>query len=265
MMFARFRARGAKFLDDRGEPLALPPHRELANRLGVRWVSAIFWIFALTLLALWLIYSAPLGTSPLSLQQSIFFFTMALVIPLARMSLASLNTSRLTPLAAQLTAHGVCGACGYDLRACGVQADGCVVCPECGAAWHRDRFVLGEKPKLESPSLRALVKKGHVTKDWHEAADDRGMLLDQHLRWPPCWLGTGKAPPELEERFVAAARMRIRRFWKVAIPTAIVLWAVAVPAFSSTSHARDVDQVMFVIFITGLIMAFALWAAWRVY
>ncbi len=30
---------------------------------------------------------------------------------------------------------GQCLACGYDLRRCAREPDGCTVCPECGAAW----------------------------------------------------------------------------------------------------------------------------------
>ncbi|GJM18987.1 MAG: hypothetical protein DHS20C14_12000 [Phycisphaeraceae bacterium] len=30
---------------------------------------------------------------------------------------------------------GVCWSCGYDLKGLPAAADGCVVCPECGAAW----------------------------------------------------------------------------------------------------------------------------------
>jgi hypothetical protein len=30
---------------------------------------------------------------------------------------------------------GYCGSCGYDIQAAPIAADGCRVCPECGAAW----------------------------------------------------------------------------------------------------------------------------------
>ncbi|MGQ0627830.1 MAG: hypothetical protein ACT4PL_06990 [Phycisphaerales bacterium] len=54
-----------------------------------------------------------------------------------------------TPLAAHLCSRrptaedarpfvracGKCLACGYDLSGTPAQADGCVICPECGAAW----------------------------------------------------------------------------------------------------------------------------------
>jgi predicted Zn-ribbon and HTH transcriptional regulator len=31
--------------------------------------------------------------------------------------------------------HKVCVCCGYELKSLPEEADGCVVCPECGAAW----------------------------------------------------------------------------------------------------------------------------------
>jgi hypothetical protein len=37
----------------------------------------------------------------------------------------------------RLLEHGWCGACGYPLQGLPVGNDGCVVCPECGAAWRR--------------------------------------------------------------------------------------------------------------------------------
>jgi len=34
-----------------------------------------------------------------------------------------------------LPSQGICPACGHSLRGLAPEADGCVVCPECGAAW----------------------------------------------------------------------------------------------------------------------------------
>lgn len=41
-------------------------------------------------------------------------------------------------LATAVGAEGICAACGYRLDDLPVEDDGCVVCPECGAAWKRD-------------------------------------------------------------------------------------------------------------------------------
>ena len=38
-------------------------------------------------------------------------------------------------LATEYVRAGVCGSCGYALQGLGREPDGCVVCPECGAAW----------------------------------------------------------------------------------------------------------------------------------
>jgi len=34
-----------------------------------------------------------------------------------------------------MVAEGLCASCGYPIRGLEVEADGCAVCPECGAAW----------------------------------------------------------------------------------------------------------------------------------
>jgi DNA-directed RNA polymerase subunit RPC12/RpoP len=31
--------------------------------------------------------------------------------------------------------EGLCASCGYEIKTTSPEADGCVVCPECGAAW----------------------------------------------------------------------------------------------------------------------------------
>jgi ribosomal protein L32 len=38
-----------------------------------------------------------------------------------------------------LLAHRVCAHCGYSLADAAEEADGCVVCPECGGAWRLDQ------------------------------------------------------------------------------------------------------------------------------
>jgi len=45
---------------------------------------------------------------------------------------------RVSQRAATAVELGFCGGCGYDLRSLVAMEDGCVVCPECGAAWRLD-------------------------------------------------------------------------------------------------------------------------------
>lgn len=41
-------------------------------------------------------------------------------------------------------AHGYCVSCGYSLIDLVVESDGCVVCPECNAAWKKERLGISE-------------------------------------------------------------------------------------------------------------------------
>lgn len=43
-------------------------------------------------------------------------------------------------LASTAVSLGVCGSCGYSLNHIAPEADGCIVCPECGAAWKNFRI-----------------------------------------------------------------------------------------------------------------------------
>lgn len=62
-------------------------------------------------------------------------------------------------VAAAAVADGYCGSCGYSLKALEQCDDGCVVCPECGAAWFRSRIIQphweGEREpvSLDSPRM----------------------------------------------------------------------------------------------------------------
>ncbi|MBX3410252.1 MAG: hypothetical protein KF859_10245 [Phycisphaeraceae bacterium] len=110
-----------------------------------------------------------------------------------------------------------------------------------------------------------------MAKYWPETTDDRGRLLDPQVwwrprfGWRPRWLGSGAAPPELESRFIASARMRVRRFWSVAIPVALVLWIVGAAATYATSQDRGMYQIGYLMIIVGLIVAFLLGSASQVY
>ncbi len=63
-------------------------------------------------------------------------------------------------VAREIQREGLCASCGYNLCGSDVESDGCVVCPECGAAWgagrmrRREPFVAGATMR---DSLDALV------------------------------------------------------------------------------------------------------------
>ncbi|MFZ4574731.1 MAG: hypothetical protein ACOYN0_10060 [Phycisphaerales bacterium] len=100
-----------------------------------------------------------------------------------------------------LAAHGLCGACDYGIAGVPPQADGCIVCPECAAAWQADRLTMvGRDPS------RLRVDAGPP----HQIVDDRLIPLDQRIAWPPKWKHTSfdAALVRAVERELAADRRR---------------------------------------------------------
>lgn len=75
--------------------------------------------------------------------------------------------------------EGLCAVCGYNLHGCVVHADGCVQCPECGAAWKSARIlrseplasgaVFGDPAHLVGKTATRLVT------DSYDTVDARGM------------------------------------------------------------------------------------------
>ncbi|MBM4113167.1 MAG: efflux RND transporter permease subunit [Phycisphaerae bacterium] len=64
---------------------------------------------------------------------------ISLVVPLGLVeALVAVHIARrahAAKIAHRLTAAGRCGSCAHDLAGLRAEADGCRVCPECGAAW----------------------------------------------------------------------------------------------------------------------------------
>lgn len=59
-------------------------------------------------------------------------------------------------IAGTAVAEGYCGACGYDLQAAVAAEDGCLVCPECGAAWRAERVTV---PHWENGAARTIQRR----------------------------------------------------------------------------------------------------------
>lgn len=59
-------------------------------------------------------------------------------------ALGPIRRSSFLKIAPIYLAEHRCPSCGYRLSDLPVESDGCVVCPECNAAWRADRF--GEEP-----------------------------------------------------------------------------------------------------------------------
>ncbi len=159
------------------------------------------------------------------------------------------------PLVALLAAHRDCGACGYSLREAVIDPDGCCVCPECGAAWHRDRWTL-EHTDLHSSDLLADTAAGRRGPEIM-SIDDRGVPLPTRFRSFVAWLREGAAAPDaLRADLTATDRAARRRFLRIGITSAGALWLIAnvLHVTLRNFHPRDraFDIVLFAI-VTALI------------
>lgn len=87
-------------------------------------------------------------------------------------------------------AHGKCARCDYPIANLAAAEDGCVVCPECGHAWHSQRFTMVGSDIDARDRLRALPDDslGGLT-----LADDRNVELLRPLTWPPPWASAREA------------------------------------------------------------------------
>ncbi|MBX3382992.1 MAG: hypothetical protein KF864_05735 [Phycisphaeraceae bacterium] len=188
--------RGAGSLDDRGEALRFKPEGDPS---GKRWLLSVMTYLTLAFAAT-LIFGLITGPSAAShpLRDVII-----LVVLLALVTLyARTKSSQMAAVSEHLTALRMCGACGGDLRTADVHPDGCVLCPECGAAWRSDRFGAVDLAALDPATLRSLIKKGYLAKRSQMTTDKLGGHLEVALKTPLHWLGSGRAPAVVDARFL---------------------------------------------------------------
>ena len=69
-----------------------------------------------------------------------FFFCIIVSTSAWYLSLSWVRRLKSARLAQIHLNHGLCPACAYTLKGLETQQDGCVVCPECSAAWKADRL-----------------------------------------------------------------------------------------------------------------------------
>jgi hypothetical protein len=130
-------------------------------------------------------------------------------------------------LAGTLVAEGLCGGCGYRLESLEVAADGCLVCPECGAAWRAFRITrpCWAEPPLEDPfevSWRGQYSRHSA---WRRALgpDDRGRLtytVDARLR---PMSRTAKQRLGRQAREVRRTLRPLGRWWRYAFTALAIL------------------------------------------
>jgi hypothetical protein len=232
------------YRDDRGRPFALAPNAILGGNIWTRTPLGVHlrrWGFITIIIAfaVWQLLRYPMqlptGAQWIPLLFPLLFGWGWLFIS------KRLNRERewVSPIASLLAAHGRCGGCAYRLDEILPEPDGCRVCPECGAAWHKDRHVftaqlnapatstLSTPPPLANQLQRDIATDPFVAKtlgsrqsaSHPKLDDDRGVPMDHPWSWPPKWLGRRSADVVLEAKLrllardtTAKVRRRLLRF-----------------------------------------------------
>lgn len=133
--------------------------------------------------------------------------------------------------ASVLVEAGLCASCGYNLVGLVGQDDGCIECPECGAAWTAER-ILHAAPFVEDSRERDYFARSveeFFDLDRMPGKDDRGhstMLMPRRL-----WSARRHAATDKHRHRLLLASHELRRTGfalRLAIATAIVLISLMV-------------------------------------
>lgn len=96
---------------------------------------ALLLAIPLLLVALWAWNGAVPRSVPAALRGMSFIVPVTATAAVLWLILRAGWVARTRGIVRGLLAEGRCATCGYDIRGCRAEADGCTVCPECGAAW----------------------------------------------------------------------------------------------------------------------------------
>lgn len=146
---AFFWPRGIGSLDDREQKVWLRDPRKLPTPIqmdrvatdGVNeWMRAHplplrSWLRAMA--AVGLIFLCFIVVGLFIRSWSACFMMLPACLLIGPLVLRPMNVMYVRWRARAIVAIGRCPSCGYELSQLPIEADGCVICPECGAAWRR--------------------------------------------------------------------------------------------------------------------------------
>lgn len=260
-----------RILDDRGESRQVQNHLITltetrtagGQKFTVRWWHALVLLFEV-----WFLYSLVGKTTWTSLVRPLtswadWMSILAVAGVVLCIGIAARLPSRRQPVAPQVAAlleWGLCGGCGYDLQPIPVAADHCVVCPECGCAWNRERLTRrapGISPEDAANGAIAQYEQLPKLVGWWEQphADDRGQparIADETVLGSSPMFGGGRARGILRRGTAHTTRMR------VLLGTAVFTMGVLVLAGCAASSRafRRSDEAIYVGFV-GVVISLA--------
>lgn len=161
---------GVPIADARMRALRARVRPILGTATGLTYAAAFFIAMLLTgVLATWLSFA---------LQSALILLAVLAAIYVINARLPRFAHRIVT----EYLRRGVCAGCGYNLFGLETQGDGCVLCPECGAAWRADRIetaepfdeaarptMLDRHRELLAPDLSLVRRRGF---------DDRGNRIE---------------------------------------------------------------------------------------
>ncbi len=124
------------------------------------WVTQfiVFILVEVPIVVLAIVLAKASGVGPISMIIGIACGILTCYLVLRALNRSDKAASQLESLGA-LLAEGVCAGCGYNLAGLKPEADGCRVCPECGAAWH-DRAIRREHSFVDRVAQDEFVSLG---------------------------------------------------------------------------------------------------------
>lgn len=125
-----------------------------------------------------------------------------------------------------LASYRRCGACGYTFEGATPEHDGCAVCPECGAAWHTDRWSRTStdlsRDKILVRMLCENIPAAHAA-----IVDDFDVPLPaRNYTWVPNWVQSKSIPPAEQESLHHQIHTIAQRGFRLVLGLAFIVWLV---------------------------------------
>jgi hypothetical protein len=242
-------------LDDRGKPYELVPPEVLEGALWERTPRQVV-IRRLWQLAVIGAFIAFLGIRNGWLSGGFSPWVFA-GVPVLLISFIAMNRKP-QPLPGLLAAHRRCGACAYNLHETAPEQDGCVVCPECGAAWHRDRFTLAEKDAAADAFVAKIVAWSTTSYTF----DDRGVPTIEPTHWPTRWFRKETAPHGISSELRRYHEQSWARGARIGVYVGAAMWVLSMSMFMISQHQERSFVGMAI--VVGILLGVLAVVVWKV-
>lgn len=270
-----------KVLDDHGRPL---PRVKLGRLVRTIWPDGnmpaqyrrfTFWmrlfIIVTTILCAVLFLSSPAralsqiaAMTPYQWLMVCVPFALAILFTFASRIAGPFRQS-LPQLTAWLTAHNRCGACACDLSKVRADHDGLVTCPECGSAWHPNRWTL-KSDDIATSDLTIDILMGYTGATFEWCTDDRGVPLDLRAFSVLKWTKQPRASTKLAAKLLRQEAFERQRRLRRVFPMTILGWLALNGGIFIIRNPAPRDRIFDIVFVgvvTALIAGVVLYIARR--